>query len=56
MPALHYLSLLYFAYLAVTHVRTLKVPNVQLLLLSSKSMKHTNSGTPTPFVAYDRLA
>lgn len=56
MPALHYLSLLYPVCLPVTHVHTLKIPNVQLLLLTSTGMKHTNSRAPTPFIAYDWLA
>lgn len=56
MPALHYLSLLYLVCLPVTHVHTLKVPDVQLFLLPSTGLKHKTSRAPTPFIAYEQLA
>lgn len=55
MRAPHYFSLLYLLCLPVTHVHTLKIPNVQLCQIPQQAW-NTNSREPTPFIANDRLA
>lgn len=54
MLTLHYFSLLYLLCLPVTHVHTLKIPNVQLCQIPQQAW-NTNSRASTPFIAHNWL-